>query len=220
MAQGQVQTHNWSLLRGTHQGISKSWRLSWIKDRSDGLITGQHDEFVQTNSSLYNSALVVYSLILWFSPCSFLWYHFTFKVNLCNFPITNPFPLLSQILKEMGMVLYSGFPKYIAFSYENLLFHAPLSSIGSRSLWVLVESKMVRLMYLSPIPLTTISVCRGIRQNDTLPSPVQQRLWSPESSSWVEAESTPGGMIGKHLLFWSDHISLSIAWWKLQFFQR
>lgn len=131
-----------------------------------------------------------------------------FQNESVTFPSLNPFsPIEPNSAGGSGgkWVLYSGFHKYIAFSCENLLFHVPLSSIETRSLWVLVVTKMVRLRYLSPGPLTTTSVCRGIRWNGTLPSPVQQRLWSPESSSWMEAESAPGRMIGKHLVLVRPH---------------
>lgn len=48
----------------------------------------------------------------------------------------------------------------IATSYENLQLHAPLSSIGTGSLLVLVTSKMVRLIFLSLVLLTTMSIWR------------------------------------------------------------
>ena len=81
--QGQVQTSNWSSLKGANQGISQFLSCPKLaEDGNNGLITGQHDEFVQINSSVYNSIVVYYSFAEWFSPCSFLWHYLAANKSL------------------------------------------------------------------------------------------------------------------------------------------
>lgn len=165
MTQGQVLIGNWNSLTGAHLRISKgcspSWQkgyMWWFKRRATWWISSNKLLFTQFCFGWLLISAVVFTTQF---PVQFGFWTNPIK----TLPITNPFPQLSHILQEIGVVesgLYSGFPKYIAFSYGNLQFHAPLSSIGTGSLPVLMASKMVRLMYLSSVLLTTMSIWRDI----------------------------------------------------------